>query len=580
MPASVESSPRDLQAARAFSLLAVVVIPAFHWIIGPASDPVGLGERLWVVAPFALGAAGSWLSPAIARHYFLVFQALCIGAGMWTVRVSALDHFVTERLMVLLLVGFAISLVYRTLRWTLAYFAALLGSTAVALVLFPPQDLSSGLVLGLIAVVAVTAVVAVWRRQSARLDAEAYVAQVLAERQALEEQLLQAGRSQGLDQLVSGLAHDFNNLLVGILTNAGSALRDPQLAEPLRGVLEDMRSSAERAAHLTEQLRAYGETELLDPAPVELGDLVREVLRQRSGGLAAGVDLTHEVDPDAPCALGDEQALHRVMTNLVVNAIEALDGGPGRVHVRIGSAPGAAPGEPGRCRLTVRDSGVGMAPAVRERMFDPFFSTKGASHGLGLAAVMGIVKSHQGAIQVTSQPGQGTEVELTLPSATGSPPRALRAITPTERTDSHLRVLIIDDDAIVRRAFCRMFATLGYQSGTASTGEEGLAKLEDSLELADLVVLDMTMPGLTGLETLARIRSRWTSLPVLLASGHTDDMFREVVEGDPLLEYLRKPFSVAGLEAALERLFGPERASAPPPDGSGDGAAASSGRSG
>jgi CheY-like chemotaxis protein len=352
-------------------------------------------------------------------------------------------------------------------------------------------------------------------------------------------------RLESLGLVAGGIAHDFNNLLVGILGNAelllGSVPADSPLLPPLRAIL----TSAERAAEHTRELLDYAGRSLGQPGPVELGALVAEVA-QLSAPLCTGdVTLTWE-RPDAPLwAEADKGQLTRMLVNLVKNGLEAMSGRSGAVSLSLDTAAGQA-------RLIVRDRGLGMDTATRARIFDPFFSTKQAGHGLGLASVHSIVQRHRGRIEVDSAPGQGATFTVHLPLGAPPDPAALTRIA-TPEPPHHGRILVVDDDATVRETGTMLLEELGFDVAQASDGRSALAAL--AAAPFDAVLLDATMPGMSADETLRTLRARFPALPVLLCSGYSRNDFAGLLEHDAHIDFLAKPYRSSELVRMLARLM-------------------------
>jgi CheY-like chemotaxis protein len=352
-------------------------------------------------------------------------------------------------------------------------------------------------------------------------------------------------RLESLGLVAGGIAHDFNNLLVGILGNAellvGSVPADSPLLPALRAIL----TSAERAAEHTRELLDYAGRSLGQPGPVELGALVAEVA-QLSAPLCTGDVTLSWQRPTAPLwAEADKGQLTRMLINLVKNALEAMSGRHGVVELRLDAQGDAA-------RLVVRDGGTGMDAATRARIFDPFFSTKQAGHGLGLASVHSIVQRHRGSIEVDSAPGQGATFTVRLPQTAPPDPAASTRIA-TPEPPHHGRILVVDDDATVRETGTMLLEELGFSVAQAIDGRSALSAL--AAAPFDAVLLDATMPGMTAGETLRTLRARFPELPVLLCSGYSRNDFADVLERDARIEFLAKPYRSSELVRMLARLM-------------------------
>jgi PAS domain S-box-containing protein len=377
-----------------------------------------------------------------------------------------------------------------------------------------------------------------------------------AEHRVLEQQLERSQRLESLGVLAGGIAHDFNNLLVGMLGNA--ELLAERLSNPReRAMAEAIVAAAERAATLTTQMLAYaGRGQLGPPGPVDVGALLHELRTLLDATLSKKAQLELALVP-SPVVYGDRATLTQVLMNLLTNASDALEDRAGVISVRVDRVrdPGErfrrALGKPVKrgdwVLIEVRDTGTGMDAATLERVFEPFFTTKSKGHGLGLAACVGIVTAHGGAILVESEFGQGSCFSVLLPagrSASSPPPPSSQSSE--ERSK---RALIIDDQPMVRAYLRHALTRLGYDSEEAYNGESGLARLARGD--IDVVLLDMTMPDLSGAEVLSRLRASGSRVPVVLVSGYHD----LAAELDPksFQAFLLKPFGITQLAKALEQ---------------------------
>lgn len=360
--------------------------------------------------------------------------------------------------------------------------------------------------------------------------------------------MVETQRAQSLGLLAAGLAHDFNNLLVAVLGNADLALREIPADKPGRCAIENIRIAGLRAAELTDQLLAYAGRGGAGTTRIEPLGIVDELLRIFAPSLPAHAEIL--VDIPARLALrGDPAQLRQVLLNLISNARDALGTRSGTITVSaelvqiVDEDPDdtlAAP--PGNyVALRVGDSGPGMNAETRKKMFEPFFTTKQTGHGLGLAAVVGIIRTHGGGIRVRSTPGQGTEVTVFWPAAVTAP------IAVVSSPASSPTVLVIDDEALVRDVVARMVEDLGYAAMTAADGPSGI----DLAERADAVLVDLSMPQMSGADVVAALRQKRPGLPVVVCSGYDRDS-RGPIQADA---YLPKPFRIDALERTLAKLL-------------------------
>jgi len=367
---------------------------------------------------------------------------------------------------------------------------------------------------------------------------------------ALEQRMVDAQRAESLGVLAGGLAHDFNNLLAAILGNADLGLRDIPPGAPGRAALDNIRTASLRAAELTDQLLAYAGKGGVSSARVSPAPIVEELLRISAPRMPANAVATVEI-PAELALRGDAGQFRQVVLNLISNAREALGAAGGTIAVtgRLVRADGVALTEdivtpaPGLyVELSVADSGSGMSADTRRKIFDPFFTTKATGHGLGLAAVLGIVRTHGGGLRLATAVGEGATFQVLWPAATTA--EALPVVAPTRRT-----VLVIDDEDLVRDVVARMIEDLGYTAVTAADGPAALDVVASGA--VDAVLVDLTMPRMSGADVVTQLRAQKPDLPIVLCTGYDRDG-RGPIEVDA---YLPKPFRLEALEQTLAKLL-------------------------
>jgi len=392
--------------------------------------------------------------------------------------------------------------------------------------------------------------IAPWRRDGVVVGVIGTAIDITATH-ALERRMVDAQRAESLGVLAGGLAHDFNNLLVAILGNADLGLRDTQPGAPGRAALENIRQAALRAAELTDQLLAYAGRGGVSTARVAPRPLVEELLRISAATMPDNIAVEVDIVPDVAIR-GDAAQIRQVFLNLIANARDAIGARGGRiaisahVHVHDGlpdsddvvSAP--APGT--YVLLEVADDGPGIDRELRRRIFEPFFTTKDTGHGLGLAAVLGIVRAHGGGLRLRSEPGTGVRFHVLWPAAIT--PVALAAVAAISRT-----VLVIDDEDLVRDVVARMIEDLGYAALTAPDGPAGIAIVQQ--QAIDAVLVDLTMPRMDGGEVVAALRAQRPGMPIVLCTGFDRDRKGPI----PADAYLAKPFRIETLEQTLAKLL-------------------------
>ncbi len=383
------------------------------------------------------------------------------------------------------------------------------------------------------------------------------------ERQHLETRLRSAERLQSLANLAGGIAHDFNNLLVGVLGNADLLLGEQEPTPAMRESLSLIKQSALAATNLTRQMLVYAGHAQRNVKPVDATSIVEEALESARPQAPEGVRLVGEISSDVPDVLADEGQLRELVTHLIMNGLEATGEAKGQVTVRVYAVAfdeqelgaftlraGAAPGR--YVVLAVDDTGHGMDAAMRARAFDPFFTTKFAGRGLGLASVLGVVRGHHGALNLWSEPGHGTSIQVALPAASraGDEDPALRSRRSWAGSGN---VLLIDDDELVRGVLARQLGHMGFsQVVQAASGREGLDCYAEQGQKFSVVVLDRTMPGLSGEQVLLKLRELDAEVPVLMISGYSAD---DVDIDDPRVAFLQKPMTEADLMQALGGLI-------------------------
>ncbi|MBA4065920.1 MAG: hypothetical protein C0501_19820, partial [Isosphaera sp.] len=388
------------------------------------------------------------------------------------------------------------------------------------------------------------------------------------ERRAMERKLVEGQRLEALGVLAGGVAHDFNNILAGIQGHAELAAGPLPPDHPARPHLATVAAGTARAAGLTRQLLAYAGKDHAAPRPVSVNDLVRQTADLIRVTVPRKVDVRLDLAPELPPVTADESQLHQVVMNLVINAGEAIGDAPGTVTVATGarevtadelhSTPPGSPAGPGRhVVLTVTDTGCGMTPEVRARLFDPFYTTKFAGRGLGLSAVLGIVRGHGGAIRVDTRPLVGTRFTVLLPAAPAGTPAGAPAATPLPgparppAPGSRGLAVVADDEPAVRAVGAAMLEQLGFRVVEAGDGREAVEVFAAHAGAVRLVLLDLTMPVMDGPEALARIRRTHPTVPVVLCSGYVEGALPDGPVDAPATAFLRKPYRRSELSRAV-----------------------------
>jgi PAS domain S-box-containing protein len=387
------------------------------------------------------------------------------------------------------------------------------------------------------------------------------IADVTAEKRA-DRELRQAQRMDAIGQLTAGVAHDFNNLLTAILGNLELLSRRPA-DDPVRTakLIEGAKSAAERGARLTGQLLAFSRQQRIAAEPVDLNRVIQTMVPLLRSTIGGHIAITIDPDPDVPAARADPTQAELAILNLAINARDAMqDGGSITIQtatVILGEPVWPEEPAPGTyVAIRVIDTGAGMPDSVRERIFEPFFTTKGPGKGsgLGLSQVLGVVKQLGGGLAVRSAPNEGTCISVFLPPADGGlavePPPPSGLATPPTEPGRRSRVLLVDDDSDVRSITAAMLGDAGYDVVETASGAAALDALERGDSPIELVLADIAMPGLNGVEFAAIVRRTWPALPVLLMTGYADSgLLRKGADHD----LLRKPFKAAELEAKVRQ---------------------------
>ncbi len=391
----------------------------------------------------------------------------------------------------------------------------------------------------------------------------------LTERVRLEGELRQAHKLEALGTLAGGVAHDFNNLLAAMLGHVDLARRTlPPNAEALAFLTEADRAGM-RAASVVRQILTFSRREEQSRHVLSLGAILHEAVGVLRGVAGRGVQITVSASPDVPMILGDSTQLHQLIVNLGQNALHAMRNSGGTLSLELSTRvvmEAEARRRPelreGRyARLVVRDTGHGMAQETIERIFEPFFTTKqvGEGTGLGLAVVHGVVRSHDGAIMATSAVSAGTTFEVLLPAVTtpASTPVIVPEVTPSGRG---LRVLVVDDEPALVRIAERSLVRAGCTVRAVPDGASALDVLREDAAAIDVLVTDLTMPGMTGLQLSSEARRLRADLPVLLVSGYSAMLSVDTVRADGIAAILPKPYTPDELVRAVTGLV-PEAAS-------------------
>ena len=385
--------------------------------------------------------------------------------------------------------------------------------------------------------------------------------QDITERKQLEAQFQQAQKMEAIGRLAGGVAHDFNNILAAMLMQAEMAAFEPNLSAEVRAALDQIRDSAQRAANLTRQLLLFSRKQVMQPCDLDLNEVVTSISRMLRRMIGEDIRLQLHLHSKPVLIHADAGMLDQIIMNLAVNARDAMPQG-GQLLIEtaekmMASAAADRPAEtmPGRyVRLTITDNGCGIPPEVLPRIFEPFFTTKGVGKGtgLGLATVFGIVKQHQGWIDVESQPGQGASFHVFLPAITALSPVKDQPRVSKPRGGRET-ILLVEDDQALRTTTRLILERHGYELITAADGDEALRLWEQRHDLA-LLLTDLVMPGGTSGQELARkLQAAKPGLKVIYASGYSADIAGRDIELRRGENFLQKPYPPSQLLDSIRR---------------------------
>jgi signal transduction histidine kinase/CheY-like chemotaxis protein len=386
------------------------------------------------------------------------------------------------------------------------------------------------------------------------------------ERLHLERQVQHAQKLESLGLLAGGIAHDFNNLLVGVLGGTDLALQHISPTSPARELLEDVTEAAHRAGDLANQMLAYSGKGRFIVEPTDLSALIKEMFQLIEASVPKKCRIAYELDDDLPATEVDVTQIRQIALNLVVNAAEAIGEEVGTVAIATGSLqcdredlakvyPGDEAEEGRYVYLEVKDSGVGMDSETVQKIFDPFFTTKTTGRGLGLAAALGIVRGHQGAIKVESEPDRGTTMTILLPASEKTALNRTRKLEAQGDWQGSGLVLLVDDEEMVRTVIEAMLRRLGFDVVVATDGRQGVEVFRQQADDIALVVLDLTMPVMSGDDACQEIRRIKSDARVLLSSGfHKQDVTGKFAASGPD-GFIQKPYRLDTLTQTIREIL-------------------------
>jgi signal transduction histidine kinase len=382
-----------------------------------------------------------------------------------------------------------------------------------------------------------------------------------------QERLRQSQKIESIGILAGGIAHDFNNLLTGVLGNASLALESMPAGSPNRTLLQGVVQASERAAHLTRQLLAYAGKGRFVVEALDLSQQVREIAALVQTSIPSAVQLRLDLAEQLPYIDADASQIQQIIMNLVINGAEAIpEGQSGTVIVTTGvqevddeylrTTLLDTPIPPGTyITLEVHDTGIGMDRETQARIFDPFFTTKFTGRGLGLAAVMGIVRGHQGALKIYSTPGRGSTFKVLLLASGSSLPRQAKRNDDTARLAGCGSVMVIDDESIVRRVAKATLERFGYSVIVCEDGPAAISLFRTMAADISVILLDMSMPVMSGEETFRHLRAIHPDVKVVLSSGYNEVEAISRFTGKGLAGFIQKPYTAARLGETIRSVL-------------------------
>ena len=384
----------------------------------------------------------------------------------------------------------------------------------------------------------------------------------------LEKELRQSQKMEAIGTLAGGIAHDFNNILTAVICYTDMAQRKLKNNDAAARDLARAQEASVRSKELVSRILTFSRQSEQEPEPVPVASIVEEVLMLLRSSIPSTIEIQQQIadNSKSDLILADPTQLHQVLMNLGTNAAHAMRERGGVLTVSLSDVevdaslsalyPDLTPGS--FVRLTVSDTGHGMEGHIKERIFDPYFTTKkvGEGSGIGLAVVQGIVKSHGGAIGVDSAPGQGTTFHVFLP-------KLVAEIVPRDPADDELsggteRILFVDDEAMLAELGQELLGSLGYTPTVTTSSSEALQLFSSNPEGFDLVITDMTMPGLTGKELACELMTIRPDIPVILCTGYSEDINENQARETGITGYVMKPYTNNSLDKTIRRVLAGE----------------------
>ena len=393
--------------------------------------------------------------------------------------------------------------------------------------------------------------------------------QDITERKRVEEKLRETQKLESLGVLAGGIAHDFNNILTGILGNSDLAFDDLSPASPVRNYIEKIQEEAKRAAELCHLMLAYSGKGKFVIENIDVNEIIKEVTHMLEISISKNHDIKNDLTENLPSVDVDITQIRQVIMNLIINASEAIGENNGVISVSTSTVECGSEGaqicksmmldevlpEGQYIVIEVADTGEGMNKDTIKKIFDPFFTTKFTGRGLGMSAVLGIIRGHKGAINVESEPGKGTKFTVLLPFSTASSTAKLDSEETAASWRGSGTVLVVDDEKTVRDVTTSMLKRMGFNVITAVNGQEATEIFQDRLNEIDCVLLDLTMPIMNGEECFHELRKIRKDICVIIYSGYSDDEISKKFVDQRVNEFLQKPFRLKTLRNKMRKVF-------------------------
>jgi two-component system, cell cycle sensor histidine kinase and response regulator CckA len=386
----------------------------------------------------------------------------------------------------------------------------------------------------------------------------------LTDARRMQEEALARQKLESMGLLASGIAHDFNNLLGGILASSELALSEPAVGSGIEEELQRIRTASIRGSEIVRQLMIYGAKEDTVFEPVNVSFVIQDILQLIKVSISKQVTLQLDLGRDLPPAYANPPQLRQIVMNLVSNASEAIGDQQGLIRIgleRVRLTRDSEPTDPTNLpkgdyvKLEISDTGGGMSPEVQARIFDPFYSTKQAGRGLGLAVVHGILRTHGGAISVVSAPGQGTTIRVFLPYAgkRAKAQRGARSLGPAQVLNRTGTILIVDDEDLLRTTVSKLLKKSGFTVIEAGDGSAAMDLLHSHNDAADLVLLDVSLPGKPSRDVFEEVQRMSPAPKIIITSAYGKEIVDASFSGLRVDHFIRKPFQIAELLRLLRR---------------------------